>query len=356
MVRPVRIWPTVAKTNRASAPSTARLVKTWLPATLVRDMDETILKSGAYNGRDDFIREAIADRIGEERMKPVDGATPLILLGSTVKTRRKSESITSVEVAAAALLEPTGDIAARTLPGHDIKGVLYGLHNRDYPTLWAAHRLLTATFERGAPMQWHEYLTFVTEAAWAQGAHLAGMDGERGEGELKASIGFPLNRPKRQSAEERFAEHMLGTIDSERGPAGPLFALKLAGARRESGGYVVAPTREADELIRVLEASGLMPQPPHSESSWRAFREHLRTSLADDYAAWRDVLAAMAAAPSREELVGRFSKEWPGAAASTNVAGYVSRGREWGLVEPKMHDSRYGLTELGQREIKESRS
>ena len=341
------------KTKRAPAPAATRLVKTWLPTTLVREMDETILKSGAYNGRDDFIREAVSDRIAEERMRPLTGPTPLILLGSVVKTKRKTESAAATEKTARPITHEAGDIAARTLAAHDIKGALYGLHNRDYPTIWATHRLLTATFERNAPMPWSEYLAFVLDAAWTQGANLAGMDSERGDGELKASVGFPLNRPKRQSAEARFAEHMVGTIDLVRGPAGPIFALKLAGARRDGKGYVVAPTPEADVLMRLLEATGLMPQPPHPEASWRAFSVYLRASLEDDYGAWRRVLTEIKQTPSREELVAQFASAWPGAAAATNVAGYVSRGREWGLVEPKLREGRYALTERGQREIRE---
>jgi hypothetical protein len=340
------------KTSRAPAPASARLVKTWLPSTLVREMDETILKSDAYNGRDDFIREAISDRIAEERMRPLNGPTPVILLGSAVKVKRKAEAEAPAPNVAPPVVHPATYLAARTLPAHrDLKGLLYGLHNRDYPTLWALHRLLSATFERGAPMPWHEYLTFVLDAAWSQGAQLAGMDSERGEAEMKASVGFPLNREKRQSAEARFVEHMVGSIDEHRGPSGPLFALKLAGTRRDDNGFVVAPTPEADELMKFLEASALMPQPPHPESAWRVFDTWLRAALPDDYDAWMRVLKEVAATPTREEIVARFAADWSGAAAATNVAGYVSRGREWGLVEPKLRDGRYALTERGQREL-----
>ena len=33
--------------------------------------------------------------------------------------------------------------------------------------------------------------------------------------------------------------------------------------------------------------------------------------------------------------------------AETNCTGYVSRSREWGLVEPELVDGRYRLTQLG---------
>src|SRR5262245_23494746 len=123
-----------------------RLVKTWLPATVVRQMDETILSAGgAYNGRDEFISKAIADRIAEERMGPVKAAAPVSLMpGAPVervqpsRTSRKSPA----DSQAVAFIVPKSTGALPTLPGRSINGALYGLHNRDYPTLWAGLSLL----------------------------------------------------------------------------------------------------------------------------------------------------------------------------------------------------------------------
>src|SRR3989442_14040841 len=67
-----------------------RLVKTWLPVQLVQELDEAVVaSSGAYSGRDDFIREAIADRIAEDRMRPNGDAGPLVGLRPDHKDIRK---------------------------------------------------------------------------------------------------------------------------------------------------------------------------------------------------------------------------------------------------------------------------
>ena len=71
-------------------------------------------------------------------------------------------------------------------------------------------------------------------------------------------------------------------------------------------------------------------------------------------ASWLSIfMHVLGTEPTREELVSHFTTEWPGAAAATNAAGYVSRGREWGLVEPRMKGDRYTLTDRGRREVEE---
>lgn len=337
------------KTKQAVPAAALRLVKTWLPTSLVREMDETILASGAYNGRDDFIREAIGDRISEHRARAADGPPSLILLGGTLKTKKTLSEPRTPSPERADAVPP--DTLVPTLPAHRVGGILFGLHNRDYPTLWATHRLLTWAFERGAPLRWSEFVPRILEAAWTQGAQLAKMDAERASAEQKAAVGFPTNSEKRQSAEARFSEHMLGSLDGPRGPAGAIFAMRLAGSVAEGKDYLVAPTPEGNELIRILEASALMPQPPHPEPAWRAFGTYLRAALPDDHEALVRVLREIANRPTREKLIGEFAEEWPGAIAPTNVSGYVSRGREWGLIEAKLIEGRYALTDRGRRAL-----
>jgi hypothetical protein len=347
------------KARQSADPAEAlRLVKTWLPASVVRDMDHTILAAnGAYNGRDDFIREAIADRVAEERSRPEKGTAPALLLHSSTKRekqlRRALQNPTSVR-------EPHDFEAyssdAPTLPHHEVGGILYGLHNRDFPTLWVARSLLTMASERRAPLPWPEFISTVMEAAWNIGAQLARMDVERGADEQKASVGFPANAEKRHSSEARFLEHMVGVPDRPSGPTGPLFAMKLAGVERKTDAFVVvAPTCEARVLWqRLLSAGfGTKERPPHPPEAWWVFGEHLQSHLRGDYNAWMRVVRAIGDGPMRDELITRFSAEWAGAAAATNIAGYISRGREWGLVEPKLREGRYVLTKLGRLAVEE---
>lgn len=353
-MRPMRQQKAAASGSKA-----LRLVKIWLPAQLVREMDESILATGgAYDGRDDFIREAVADRIADERMRPAGGPAPLVLL-----PRRDVRGLEKIPRPERAIEHPSsallGEVAGRlpervsTLPAHRVGRTLYGLHNRDYPTLWAALSLLKMAGEKSEQLRWREFLAAILDAAWKVGAHLAKLDTERGSEELKTAIGFPTNPDKRQSSEARFVEHMLGVADREGGPRGPLFALQLAGTKQADMDFLVAPTEEARLVLPRLISAGFAASvaPPHPEAAWRVFRDHLRMSLAEDYFAWIRVLRPLAERPTRDELVRHFTDEWPGAAAATNVAGYVSRGREWGLVESKLIEARYALTELGKREL-----
>jgi hypothetical protein len=41
---------------------------------------------------------------------------------------------------------------------------------------------------------------------------------------------------------------------------------------------------------------------------------------------------------------------------SSLVQGYVARGREWGLIEPKQVDGRYWLTDFGRQQLEEIRA
>ena len=336
-------------------PETPRLVKTWLPPALVREMDQAILGSGgAYDGRDDFIREAIADRVAEERMRPVTGPAPVILLPTVDKQPLETGRITKKgrTTPDQELFGPVPALDAPMLSSQSMTGTLYGLHNRDYPTLWAALSLIEMAAMERKPISWSKFTTAILDAAWKIGTQLARLDQERGSQEMKAAVGFPLNREKRQSSEARFLMHMVGTASGDAAPSGPLFAMQLAGLERSmTGELTVAPTEKGISLCRSLVSSGLGARPPHPETAWEAFGDHLNACLPDDYAAWIRVLQILAGEPTRDVIVGRFSKEWPGAAAATNVAGYVSRGREWGLVEHRMMGDRYALTERGRDEL-----
>ncbi len=327
-----------------------RLVKTWIPATLVRMMDETILSSeGAYQGRDDFIREAIADRIAEDRARPSDSRIPVILLragGEENKQFSKAEG-------GLAGKEHVDWNSAQipTLPPTELRTGLYGLHNRDFPTLWAARSLTVMALSRSEPIPWSEYLRETLQAAWDMGAYLTKLDASRGVGELKTSIGFPSNDQNRQSSEARFVEHMIGVSERKGVPAGPLFSMHLAGTNAAAGQTLVAPTTACLELWKHLADEGFgVSGPPFSQGAWCAFRDHLRNALPEDFSAWMMVLRAISTGTSRQALIAMFSAEWPGAAASTNISGYVSRGREWGLVLPKLRAGKYALTSLGERE------
>ena len=206
------------------AKPTRRLVKTWQDPELIKRMDELIIASrGAYADRNDFISEALRDRIEADEQGPpggegngvaaVDGMTPETTIPAATPTR-------------------FGDwlgAEVRTVPAVEAKGPLFGLHNRDWPTLWAADWLGRLTAAAELPLSWEHLVEEITARAWdfAEGLQTADLDRARGG---KVAAGFPTNRdPKKKNAvEDRFRDHFLGVFD-KRGPRGPLFAFRIAG-------------------------------------------------------------------------------------------------------------------------------
>lgn len=338
------------KQKSVPQPEVLRLVKTLQPVSLVREMDQTILASGgAYTGRDDFIAEAIRDRIAEEHGREAGGGpAPIVVLEDL---RSISELVTATSFES----PPEG---VPTLPRVEVTEGLYGLHNRDYPTLWAAASLASMVGATGRPVLWSAFRSRVIDAAWSLGGQLAKLDIERQRGMMKAGIGFPTNAEKKESAESRFAEHMVGVIRQDGSPRGPLFALGLAGldpaegAERERG---VAPTASTLDLLRALARAPFSARPPHTEKAWRAFGAHLRAQAPVEYRTWMDVLEPIEAGVAREQLAHGFRSRWPGNAAETNVYGYVSRAREWGLVEAQLAQGEYRITDRGVEALRELR-
>jgi hypothetical protein len=304
-------------------------------------MDEVIRDTRAYNGREDFIAEAISDRIAEERTRPLTSVrVPVVMEGP------KPESGGGLVLA---LWENTSVVTAPLLR---LNAPLVGLHNRDFPTLWAVDLLAGMVAARGEPLSWIHYLARTASAAWAASDSLAELDDARSEQTLKASVGFPKNPLKRSASEARFTEHMLGTLRQGKA-SGPVFALGLVGLAEGPIADRVAPTKPGLALLRELRAAGLSPRPPHPPRAWLAFRGHLQSVLPADLGQWFDVLRVIAAAPTTDEVAVQFQDRWVGSAVQSNINSYVSRGREWGLVEPKLTDGRYRLTPLGLREMEE---
>jgi Arc/MetJ-type ribon-helix-helix transcriptional regulator len=321
-----------------------RLVKTWLPPDVVAEMDELIRSSRAYNGRDDFIVEALADRMAEERQhRQALLPRPAVAATSTGVTEKGAAQVGTTLGLWQSQTAPTG-------PPVKCLGALGGLHNRDYPTLWAADLLASLSAARGEPVSWMHYVPRAASAARDFADQLAALDEDRTLDDMKAAIGFPRNSSKRLASEQRFTEHMLGSIRQGQ-PAGPLFALGLAGLVDQSSDRV-APTKAGLALLKALAEGGITPRPPHRAECWSLFREHIKTRAQPEYDTWLAVLSQVAEQPSPTQLVAVFKDVWAGAAGQTNVSGYISRSREWGLVAPKLVDGKYRLTDLGGTEVR----
>lgn len=330
--------------DAASDTEARRLVKTWLPPDVVAEMDDIIRSSRAYNGRDDFICEALADRIAEERQH----RQTLLPRPAVVSSASRSAEQGLAPAGATLGLWPS-QTAATASPLKGL-GALGGLHNRDYPTLWAADLLASLSAARGEPISWMHYVPRAASAARDFADQLSALDEDRALDDMKASTGFPKNPSKRLASEQRFTEHMLGNIRQGR-PGGPLFTLALAGLVDRTSDRI-APTKVGLTLLMALSEAGITPRPPHPAEGWSLFREHIRTHARPEYDTWVGVLSQVAEQPSPPQLVAIFKDVWPGATGQTHVSGYISRSREWGLVAPKLVDGTYRLTDLGVREIK----
>jgi hypothetical protein len=226
---------------------------------------------------------------------------------------------------------------------------LLGLHNRDYVSLWAAQRLARYTCDGPIPFQ--EYQQRVTSAAWYFADQLRGLEtGDRGR---KLTVLLPTNMDKRQSAERGFQHFAVGTVARETGASGllatgALFAWQMIQIAPDDD-MPVGLTEVGWELLRSLE--GLSLDLPHATARADRFLDYLGTHAPADKEGFDHILKVVADGPDRATLVASFAErhpEWTAAMANTNTTGYVARSREWGLVEPKLVEGRYWLSDQGR--------
>ena len=340
-------------------------------------MDEHIVASqGMYLDRNDFVGEAIWDRLNEDAVAS-DGA-PSALRPTTrtssdgrtvteaakpspVPTGSVADQITtstlpaavdqSVSVKDNALLDTLRTAAEQaestpTLDRRPMPGINFGLHNRDLPTLWVTAELAAQVREEGQPVPWVTFVQRLRSAAQRAGEDLRHLDRLSGTG-VKVAIGFPKPGDKARNSEDRLVSTALGG-PTRAGVTGPAFLLGLVAADDPTAPRpAVAPTPEALRLLSDLLARGLVTALPHPDDVTIRWMEHVAACAPEEHAAWMAVLTAVRGNPSRLELVSMFP-EWEGSRADTNCTGYVSRGREWGLVTPELFDGRYSLTTLGE--------
>lgn len=112
------------------------------------------------------------------------------------------------------------------------------------------------------------------------------------------------------------------------------------------GGERIAPTEQGLRLLGRLLDAGLSNELPHGPEVLWPWWSYLDEAAPAERRAWAGVLRELRTGPTRVELISRFP-EWPGTTAETNCMGFVSRSREWGLVQPRLLDGRYLLTALG---------
>lgn len=313
---------------------------------MVRRIDRFILSGvGGFETRTDVFREGaqmVLDEYahsGGAAHRAYDDLAPETAVTPSSDGVALEDTVLHAPGAAGAI------IAATAAPVR--QQMLFGLHNRDYPSLWALHRMADLT--AGSLRQLDECVRLVTADAWLYGERLAELEEKLGQ---KLTALFPTNRDKRQSAEEAFRSFAIGgcaTTGNGLVATGPLFEWKVCGvARDDSDALVVGLTDRGHALLHDLD--GVSLRLPHERRHADAFFRHLREVDAADWRGFEFVVKTVAEDVTREDLVEAFAGTLDERQdqAATYAAGYVARAREWGLLEPKQRQGRYALTEFGE--------
>lgn len=260
---------------------------------------------------------------------------------------------------------------------------LFGLHNRDYPSLWALMLLAEAVSD--GPVPWSEFASGLQLAADPFGGALGLIDKvERPGLGLKYSSSFPDPKKKAKGGQwikgirgrktarlypfvkNTFARIQKGRVGIAPEARGPLPRWDAVRFLSRDGELFVEPAAAGYRLLRAVEGASL--RLPHGPGTAQAFLSHLIEHSPGDAAGFLRVLTAIRDKGERQAVVdanlaffnGYLEREEVSEDkkyASSMTQGYVARAREWGLVEPGMfaspHDGAkvYRLTEEGERAI-----
>ena len=337
-----------------------------LPVPLIREMDAAIISgAGGYSTRAEFIVDAIQERILELTVEEVEDAGPPPVYKDGVSAtpgppeekvthQRASDPDTLVTVGMTELvyrgagfsIPPTDDLSRPE------GKALFGLHNRDYPSLWALSQLAEMANEEPIPVV--DYYARILKKAWDFGEHLLALEKDTGR---KCTALFPTNPDKRQSAESRFCMFAIGDfrINGKKTVTtnGPLFEWRAVGLVGSIDQPRIGLTAAGWELLAALH--GLSVGEPHAPTSVAAFLAHLKQHAPADMRGFVEILRAIGPeGATRQDVLGHAGTQWPEwneNEVSTNAAGYIARTREWGLLELKQTKSHYNLTPLGVEHI-----
>jgi len=315
---------------------------------------DTALAAGAggYTTREEFIGDAVRDRLLELEYDPAppgpgeQPVTPLTGPGEEVADARSN---------GAPRFDLDQTVLRASQPGFVLDGeaavqdaALLGLHNRDYASLWALSQLADMLAESPLPVA--ATLGEVTERAWEFSARVRPLDAGA---DLKLTSLFPTNRAKVQAASGQFRAFAIGTVRESEGGLhgdGPLFVWRALQARRGAENVEIGMTRPGWDLLAAVD--GISLRLPHSPDVARRYFDYLREHAPADLAGLVIALCGAGKRMTRAELIAAYQGQyssWTEAQSSTNAAGYIARGREWGLVEPKLIERRYRLTHEGER-------
>lgn len=369
-----------------------RLLRVALPAELIRRLDEALLQHiGGFETRSEFVREAVDNLLLElsydvaspepvplkTSSSPHAKRSPSTSRGGESSSRKGEEFVGSEPVLDSLSVQHQRRIADISTESNDTlratalsapsrgavidPGIaeikdehLFGLHNRDYPSFWAAYQLADLTSE--SPIELERGLEEIVTRAWHYADRLRVLEDSL---HRKLRAMFPSNLRKRQSAEGTFRNFAIGSVNArDQGgqvrASGPLFTWQVCQLEKTNDHLCIGMTNLGYELLEKLD--GLSLDTPHPPELAERFFDHLRQFAPADWQGFSTLLSAVAEEPNREEFVRSFEAsrpDWKSSVASTNSQGYLGRAREWGLVEQKQVRSRYLLTSFGEEVLKD---
>ena len=314
-----------------------RIVKVQLPGHLVSAMDGFINGSADYSGRDEVLADALAAFLSEAGVSAPEQMTLPMIASITPKTMPGSlRGVEPLEaVIAATTLEihaaPEGTSIIETVEGLPREQFTWGLHNRDFPTVWAAFHLGAATAAEGGPVPFLEWQTRLARTAWQISLGL------QGDSTFDLS-GFPINAQKATKAEARFLSFFVGAADG----TGPIFDLALAGIDTAGCCALTAP---GVQVLRALEGWDNRVDVPQTAARCGAWLMHLAQWAPADIDMFITVIDAIGKGrANREDVlldIAEHYQEWSESQVSTNTAAAVARLRELGLLERRQREGRY---------------
>lgn len=362
--------------------SNTRILRIPLPVELIREMDELVEgNAGGMESRAEFAREAIEamalelrhgvfeslssgvikgdsrpevslDGPGEQVVKPVIVSRSD---ADAAKAPAFERSTILMSIEETALSEPPA-VSYYCSPQQDFSRYMYGMHNSDYPSLWAASRICEMT--KDGPIPFEDAVRQILPEAWSLGERLKQLDEvnkQQGRAKgVKLSALFPTNKLKSKQSEGKFSNFAVGWPSKNSSEQtewqGPLPEWKVIGIEEGPEGNMVGMTEVGRQLLQNL--SGLtvaQPAQPHPPELAYRFFEHLRQHDPSDWIGFITMLKAASLRLSRKKAIQMFANQWPDQIEhGKNTQGYVARGREWGLIEMAQIDRCYVLTDFGE--------
>lgn len=337
-----------------------QLLRIALPTKLLSELDQQLAAEGSSRTRADFVREAVEQRLLELRLGtptpsdsyadqgPPIARLPRPPLASEEVDLSDDPLLSARSLADTRLPQPaSATVAHPDTTGFPIEPGPWFLHGRDYPSFWCLTWL--ALWADEGPLELSEFLNEVTHAARAFAESLRDFDRA---GNLKASTTFPTSTRNPDSASQTFQASAVGGVvrrrDGSQVAVGPLALWGLALMYPVRDRVMIAPTQLGLDLLAKLE--GLSLELPHGAEQADAFLEHLQRNAPHDRDGFQNTIAAVAREPNREELIALVTQARLSPSeklADVYAQAYVSRSREWGLIEPKLVARRYRLTERG---------